>query len=360
MRRTDIGPRSPSTGSLIVNAGGPGGYGTIQAAIDAAIAAPLSGGFGPAAVIEVAPGAYTGGVDVDLTSLGGNARFTIRCPERGLFNCYVAGASTFALGASDRLTFENVYFDSAITGTATGASSGLQLIHCAVDAAITVTGGNCEAHVDGGGSVVDSGGGYVSGISTTGKISVVGGAGVSGALTTAGVSFVELRDAILTGTFAITTAGTQVFVHDVVVSSGVPSFVFSGSAGLVRADEYSLHQLLAAGSAITNGVWGGRTILTKGGALTVAAGVVTATHSRHAITGEGGLADDLVTINGTVDGQTLVLSPSSDTVTITVKNGTGNIFLAGADLAMDNLKDRLLLISDGTNLYELGRGNNGA
>ncbi len=96
---------------------------------------------------------------------------------------------------------------------------------------------------------------------------------------------------------------------------------------------------------------------------TIASGAVTITgdiDGAHPIAGEGAAADDLVTINGTVAGQQLTLAPSSDTVTITVKNGTGNIFLAGSDFAMDNLKDRLLLVSDGTNLYELGRGNNGA
>ena len=96
------------------------------------------------------------------------------------------------------------------------------------------------------------------------------------------------------------------------------------------------------------------------GALTAATGVVTATGSYHTIIGEGAADDDLVTINGCVDGAHLVIQADSDTVTITAKDGTGNLQLAG-DFAMDNAQDTLSLICAGvlSAWVETGRSNNG-
>jgi len=71
-----------------------------------------------------------------------------------------------------------------------------------------------------------------------------------------------------------------------------------------------------------------------------------------------GPTDDLDTINGTQDGDILIIAPNADTRTIVAKDGTGNLRLAG-DFAMDHTSDRLLLISDGTLLYELSRSDNG-
>lgn len=95
--------------------------------------------------------------------------------------------------------------------------------------------------------------------------------------------------------------------------------------------------------------------------LTIASGEITATRSFHLLTGEGGAADDLVTINGGSDGQILVLRASSDSVTITVKD-TGNIATAGSDVTLDNEKDTVTLMYDSalTKWLELARSNNGA
>lgn len=105
----------------------------------------------------------------------------------------------------------------------------------------------------------------------------------------------------------------------------------------------------------------GKHITTKS-ALTIVAGVVTATKSYHTIAGEGGVADDLVTINGGVDGMRLVIRAVSDTVDITVKHNTGNIFLDGTDFVMNNQYDLLELIYDSTlaKWIQLARANNGA
>lgn len=96
------------------------------------------------------------------------------------------------------------------------------------------------------------------------------------------------------------------------------------------------------------------------GTLTIATGVITATGSYHLIDTEGAAAsDDLDTINGTVDGQFLVIRAADTTHTVVAKDGTGNLKLAG-DFTMDNSEDTLLLWSDGTNLYEISRSDNGA
>lgn len=95
--------------------------------------------------------------------------------------------------------------------------------------------------------------------------------------------------------------------------------------------------------------------------LTIASGAVTVTRGYHTLAGEGGVADDLATINGGVDGMRLVLRAVDAAVTITVKDGTGNIQCAG-DFALDNAQDTIELIYDAalSAWLELGRSDNGA
>jgi hypothetical protein len=63
----------------------------------------------------------------------------------------------------------------------------------------------------------------------------------------------------------------------------------------------------------------------------------------YAITGEGGLADNLATINGGNTGDELVLYAADTTKTITVKHGTGNIHI-GADFSLDDEYDMIRLL----------------
>jgi hypothetical protein len=52
-----------------------------------------------------------------------------------------------------------------------------------------------------------------------------------------------------------------------------------------------------------------------------------------------------------MSGGIIILQPSSDTVDITLKHGTGNIFLPGAaDFVLNNLKDVAVL------MYQSGMG----
>jgi hypothetical protein len=80
--------------------------------------------------------------------------------------------------------------------------------------------------------------------------------------------------------------------------------------------------------------------------LTIASGVITVTRGYHTVATEGGASsDDLVTINGGVDGMTLVLRAVDAADTVVVKDGTGNIQGPG-DVSLDNAQDTITLIYD--------------
>lgn len=103
----------------------------------------------------------------------------------------------------------------------------------------------------------------------------------------------------------------------------------------------------------------GRIFLTKT-ELTIASGVVTAIYSYHLIDTEADAStDDLDTILGGGDGQTLIIRAISSTKTVVCKDGPGNLQLEG-DMSLDNAQDTLSLIYDGTNWLETSRSNNGA
>lgn len=99
---------------------------------------------------------------------------------------------------------------------------------------------------------------------------------------------------------------------------------------------------------------------------TIAAGVITLTAASYngnqsvvVDTEASAATDDLDTINGSSAGQLVVLSAANSARTVVARDGTGNLRLAG-DFSLDNAEDRLILISDGTSLYELSRSDNGA
>jgi hypothetical protein len=99
--------------------------------------------------------------------------------------------------------------------------------------------------------------------------------------------------------------------------------------------------------------------LAAGATLTIASGVVTATHSRHAIDTEAAAAsDDLDTISGGAAGQILIVSAANSSRDVVLKDATGNLVLA-SDCTLAHVNDRIVLISDGTNWAELCRSING-
>lgn len=95
--------------------------------------------------------------------------------------------------------------------------------------------------------------------------------------------------------------------------------------------------------------------------LTLASDAITVTGCYHRVDTEGAAAtDNLATINGAATGQILILQSVASSRDVTVKNGTGNIFLAGSDFVLDNSRDFIVLICTGGELNELCRSNNGA
>jgi len=80
------------------------------------------------------------------------------------------------------------------------------------------------------------------------------------------------------------------------------------------------------------------------------------------VAGEGGLADSLTTINGLTPGDTIIIRPADTTTDITVKHGTGNLFLTGlADIVLTNRNDAIHFVCESNNtLSMIGGGNNQA
>ena len=77
--------------------------------------------------------------------------------------------------------------------------------------------------------------------------------------------------------------------------------------------------------------------------LTIAGGIITKTGSNLILNGQGGLADDLDTINGAIADGDIVILKRGDAI-ITVKHGTGNITLPGAvDIVLATNNDMLTL-----------------
>ena len=102
------------------------------------------------------------------------------------------------------------------------------------------------------------------------------------------------------------------------------------------------------GSSGGGGDWGvAKTTTISGGVITVESGCW------YKVEVEGGVAasDDLDTINGLSEGEQVMLSPVSDSRTIVLKNGTGNLSIR-VDTSLNELIDRVILMHDGTNLVE--------
>lgn len=92
--------------------------------------------------------------------------------------------------------------------------------------------------------------------------------------------------------------------------------------------------------------------------LTINGGSITATQTYHTVDTEGDAAnDDLDTVAGGSEGDLLILRAENAGRTVTCKDGTGNLLLAG-DFDLDDTADTIMLIYDGSNWLELSRSNN--
>ncbi len=86
--------------------------------------------------------------------------------------------------------------------------------------------------------------------------------------------------------------------------------------------------------------------------VTIAAGKISLIpgFSYYKITVQTGSSDDLDTINNGNEGDLIFFKAASDTATIVLKDGTGNILTEGSvDLSLDDLDDLAILHFDGTN-----------
>ena len=97
--------------------------------------------------------------------------------------------------------------------------------------------------------------------------------------------------------------------------------------------------------------------------ITISGGVIDLTQSYHTVATEGGAAsDDVDTINdpaGFGDAAIIVLRAESSSQTVVLKDGTGNLRLAG-DCTLDHNRDTITLIGTGGVWYEVTRSNNDA
>lgn len=92
--------------------------------------------------------------------------------------------------------------------------------------------------------------------------------------------------------------------------------------------------------------------------LTISGGAITATKSYHTVDTEADAAtDNLDTINGGSTGDILILQTAVNTRDVTLKDGTGNLALAG-DFVLDVITDKIMLIFVTTGWHEIARSSN--
>ncbi len=89
----------------------------------------------------------------------------------------------------------------------------------------------------------------------------------------------------------------------------------------------------------------------------ISSGSATPTATFQSLSGEGGVADDCDTLVAAATGQFVIIKPLDSTNTVTMKDGTGNMRLAG-DFALDHVFDTITLVYDGTGWLEVSRSNN--
>lgn len=95
--------------------------------------------------------------------------------------------------------------------------------------------------------------------------------------------------------------------------------------------------------------------------LTISSGAISVTQSLHTVDTESDAAtDNLDTINGGVAGMWVVLRAENDGRTIVVRHNQDNIWLQGkANVSLDDIRDGLLLVSDGTKWFDISAGGGG-
>jgi hypothetical protein len=91
------------------------------------------------------------------------------------------------------------------------------------------------------------------------------------------------------------------------------------------------------------------------GALTISGGLVTRTLPRHTIDTEAAATtDDLTTISGGATGDVLIISAANASRVVTVKHGTGNIYLySKIDIVLDDTDKQLMFVYGGSRWWQI-------
>ena len=105
-------------------------------------------------------------------------------------------------------------------------------------------------------------------------------------------------------------------------------------------------------------------VLSAASTYTIAAGTASITDAKQTfakIAVQSGTIDNLftLTMTGVAAGQILVIQADDEAKTIVCKHGTGNLYLSGAaDFSLDSVKNKLMLISDGTDWHQIAGSSN--
>lgn len=161
------------------------------------------------------------------------------------------------------------------------------------------------------------------------------------------ITVANLVGATLTGLGTIVTQGYTLTV---------PA---TGTAALLNvAQTYTALSTFSGGATFNGGLISIDTLMRLNSEnVNIVGGAITFTRSNLLLTAEGGVPDDLTTINGGSSGQILLLHGAGG-IAITVKHAVGNIRLNNKiDFVLSGAYDMLLLVYWNGNWCEIGRGD---
>ena len=185
----------------------------------------------------------------------------------------------------------------------------------------------------------------VSSVSTAGDITV-GTDGTGNMITGTGNTTLAVFNTIATTVNAFGAASTAINIGHV-----------SGTNTILGASTFSQDASFTGDVTIDGffnvGVVGDSLVLSAN-----TSGVVTALRTNHKVdTYDTQSTGDLITISGGVEGDILILNPNHNDRDVVLKDGGGNLRLAG-DFTMNHKQDQITLKNNGTNWIELARSSN--
>lgn len=153
----------------------------------------------------------------------------------------------------------------------------------------------------------------------------------------------------------------------VVTTTGDAATISGGGTITLGGNDLTVGKSCAvAGEDTTNGFLQAQTfhnfVILDRDSITISGGSITPTSSYVLLDTEGAAAtDDLVSIATGTTGQLLFLQTASSARDVTLKHGTGNLYLSGgADFTLDNLRCSIMLVAVGTEWREVSHSHNHA